>query len=111
MIPGIYLPIQRLGPKILLLLGPPGAGKTMYCRQFLLEGLVKGDKCIFISTDLSRIQFNTLFYNPESSHVPGKIEFINPLGDELAVAISGKKLTTAILSALESSLGIKLMAE
>jgi KaiC/GvpD/RAD55 family RecA-like ATPase len=112
LIPGIYLPIQRLGPKILLLSGPPGAGKTMYCRQFLLEGLVKGDKCIFISTDLSRIQFNTLFYNPESSHVPGNIEFINPLGDEVAAGeISGKKLTTAILSALKSSLGIKLMAE
>ncbi|HZB99123.1 MAG TPA: ATPase domain-containing protein [Nitrososphaeraceae archaeon] len=112
MIPGIYLPIQRLGPKILLLLGPPGAGKTMYCRQFLLEGLVKGDKCIFISTDLSKMQFNTLFSNPESRHVPGNMEFINPLGDEIAAgAASGKKLTTAILSALESSLGIKLMAE
>jgi KaiC/GvpD/RAD55 family RecA-like ATPase/class 3 adenylate cyclase len=112
LIPGIYIPIQRLGPKILLLSGPPGAGKTMYCRQFLLEGLVKRDKCIFISTDLSRIQFNTLFYNPESSQVPGKIEFINPLGDEVAAGeASGKKLTTAILSALESSLGIKLMAE
>ena len=112
MIPGIYLPIQRLGPKILLLSGPPGAGKTMYCRQFLLEGLVKGDKCIFISTDLSKMQFNTLFSNPESRHVPGNMEFINPLGDEIAAgAASGKKLTTAILSALESSLGIKLMAE
>jgi KaiC/GvpD/RAD55 family RecA-like ATPase len=64
-IPGIYLPIQRLGPKIFLLSGPPGAGKTMYCRQFLLEGVVKGDKCIFISTDLSRMQFDILFSNPE----------------------------------------------
>ena len=115
MIPGIYLPIQRLGPKILLLSGPPGAGKTMYCRQFLLEGAVKGDKCIFISTDLSRMQFNTLFSNPQTRLAAGNIEFINPLGDEIAAAapaaVSGKKLVTAILSALESSLGIRLMAE
>ena len=112
MIPGIYIPIQRLDPKILLLSGPPGAGKTMYCRQFLLEGAVKGDKCIFISTDLSRMQFNTLFSNPETRLAAGNIEFINPLSDEIeAAAVSGKKLATAILSALESSLGIRLMAE
>jgi len=113
LIPGIYLPIQRLGPKILLLSGPPGAGKTMYCRQFLLEGVLKGDKCIFISTDLSRMQFNTLFSYPESRHVPGNLEFINPISDEItaASAVLGKKLATAILSALESVLGIKLMAE
>jgi hypothetical protein len=103
-IPGIYLPIQRSGPKILLLSGPPGAGKTMYCRQFLLEGVVKGDKCVFISTDLSRMQFNALFSNPENKQVPGSIEFINPLGDEIATAavpVSGRKMSTAVLSALQ----------
>jgi KaiC/GvpD/RAD55 family RecA-like ATPase/class 3 adenylate cyclase len=108
-IPGIYLPIQRSGPKILLLSGPPGAGKTMYCRQFLLEGVVKGDKCVFISTDLSRMQFNALFSNPENKQVPGSIEF-----DEIATAavpVSGRKMSTAVLSALQGSLGIKLMAE
>jgi KaiC/GvpD/RAD55 family RecA-like ATPase len=40
------------------------------------------------------------------------MEFINPLSDEIAAgAVSGKTLATAILSALESSLGIRLMAE
>ncbi|MDQ3887902.1 MAG: hypothetical protein M3251_01375, partial [Thermoproteota archaeon] len=65
LIPGIYLPFQSIGSKILLLSGPSGVGKTMYCRQFLLEGLLKGDKCIFISTDLSKMQFNALFSNVE----------------------------------------------
>ncbi len=117
MVPGIYLPIQRPGSKILLLLGSPGVGKTMYCRQFLLEGVVEGEKCIFISTDLSRMQFNALFSNAESTDIlNNNIEFINPYDDVLmpnnsGISISGKRLATAILTALEDSLGIKLIAE
>jgi KaiC/GvpD/RAD55 family RecA-like ATPase len=109
LIPGIHLPFQSIGPKILLLSGPSGVGKTMYCRQFLLEGLLKGDKCIFISTDLSKMQFNALFSNVENKNILDHMEFINPCED-ISLAhynereISGKKLATAILSALERSL-------
>jgi KaiC/GvpD/RAD55 family RecA-like ATPase len=112
MIPGIYLPIQSIGPKILLLSGPLGAGKTMYCRQFLLEGLLKGDKCIFISTDLSKMQFNALFSNVENENISDRMEFINPC-DDMSLpynnerAISGKALANAILSSLERSLEIR----
>jgi KaiC/GvpD/RAD55 family RecA-like ATPase/class 3 adenylate cyclase len=112
LIPGIYLPFQSVGPKILLLSGPSGSGKTMYCRQFLLEGLLKGDKCIFISTDLSKRQFNLLFSNVEAESILDRMEFINPCDDislpyNKEKAISGKRLANAILSALERSLGIR----
>jgi KaiC/GvpD/RAD55 family RecA-like ATPase len=111
LIPGIYLPIQSIGPKILLHSGPLGAGKTMYCRQFLLEGLLKGDKCIFVSTDLSKMQFNALFSNVEDENISHRIEFINPCDDTSLPynnerAISGKALANAILSSLEHSLEI-----
>jgi KaiC/GvpD/RAD55 family RecA-like ATPase len=109
LIPGISLPFQRIGSKILLLSGPSGVGKTMYCRQFLLEGLLKGDKCIFISTDLGKMQFNALFSSLENKNIFDQIEFINPCEDislpqNNERGISGKKLATAILSALERSL-------
>jgi archaellum biogenesis ATPase FlaH len=112
LIPGIYLPIQSIGPKILLLTGPLGAGKTMYCRQFLLEGLLRGDKCIFISTDLSKMQYNALFSNVENENISDRMEFINPC-DDMSLpynkerTISGKALANAILSSLERSLGIR----
>jgi KaiC/GvpD/RAD55 family RecA-like ATPase len=109
LIPGIYLPFQGIGPKVLLLLGPSGAGKTMYCRQFLLEGLLKGDKCIFVSTDLSKRQFNLLFSNVENGNILDRMDFINPCDDTSLPynkerAISGKRLANAILSALERTL-------
>ena len=116
MIPGIYLPFQGIGPKLLLLSGPSGAGKTMYCRQFLVEGLLKGDKCIFISTDLSKSQFNLLFSNVEARNILDRMEFINPC-DDISLqynkerTISGKRLANAILSALEHSLEIRATSE
>ena len=116
MIPGIYLPFQTMGPKILLLSGPSGVGKTMYCRQFLLDGLLKGEKCMFISTDLSRMQFDALFTNVENKNILDRLEFINPCDDmSLPInderAVSGKGLANAILSALKRSLEIRSTSE
>ena len=117
LIPGIYLPFQSIGSKILLLSGPSGVGKTMYCRQFLLEGLLKGDKCIFISTDLSKMQFKTLFSNVEDKNILDRIEFINPYDDMSSLpyneegSVSGKRLANAILSALKRSLEIGPISE
>jgi KaiC/GvpD/RAD55 family RecA-like ATPase len=116
LIPGIYLPFQSIGSKILLLSGPSGVGKTMYCRQFLLEGLLKGDKCIFISTDLSKMQFKALFSNVEDKNILDRIEFINPC-DDISLpyneerAVSGKRLANAILLALKRSLEIGSISE
>ncbi len=111
LIPGIYLPFQSIGSKILLLSGPSGVGKTMYCRQFLLEGLLKGDKCIFISTDLSKMQFNALFSNVEDKNIFDRMEFINPYDDTSLLynderADTGKRISNAILSTLKSSIEI-----
>lgn len=116
MIPGIYLPFQSIGSKILLLSGPSGVGKTMYCRQFLLEGLLKGDKCIFISTDLSKMQFKALFSNVEDKNILDRIEFINPC-DDISLPynevrpVFGKRLANAILSTLKRSLEIESISE
>ena len=115
LIPGIYLPLQSIGSRILLLSGPSGVGKTIYCRQFLLEGLLKGEKCIFISTDLSKIQFNALFSDVENKTILDHMDFINPCeGTSLShneTEISSKRLATIILSDLERSLEIRPAGE
>jgi len=108
LLPGIDLPVQNTNSKILLLHGPSGVGKTLYCRQFLREGLIKGHRCVFVSTALSKRQFNGLFSNMDDRKpVVDPIEFINPRDDDNGdvplshhnhKVISGKKLVTAILS-------------
>jgi len=110
LIPGIDLPVQNTNSKILLLYGPSGVGKTLYCRQFLREGLLKGHRCVFVSTALSKMQFDALFSNMDGSKPVDSIEFINPRDDDAPLShrnykvISGKKLVTAILSDILRSL-------
>ena len=44
--------------RVILLLGEPGAGKTIFCSQFLLNGFRKfGEKGIFVSMDETKGQF------------------------------------------------------
>lgn len=42
-----------LPPASLLLIGQPGVGKTIFCKQFIYNGLVAGEPCIYVSTDES----------------------------------------------------------
>ena len=36
---------------ITLVSGPPGSGKSIFCFQFLYEGVRKGEKCLFLTLD------------------------------------------------------------
>jgi len=36
---------------ITLVSGPPGSGKSIFCFQFLYEGIKKGEKCLFLTLD------------------------------------------------------------
>ena len=71
---------------------------------------------MFISTDLSRMQFDALFSNVENKNILDRLEFINPCDDmSLPInderAVSGKGLANAILSALKRSLEIRSTSE
>jgi circadian clock protein KaiC len=37
--------------KSFLLTGPPGSGKSIFCLQFLVEGLTKGEKAVYVAVD------------------------------------------------------------
>lgn len=42
-----------LPPSSLLLIGQSGVGKTIFCKQFIYNGLVAGETCIYVTTDES----------------------------------------------------------
>lgn len=52
-VPGLDKLIEGGFPKgsVTLLTGGPGAGKTIFCSQFLYHGLKKGEKCLYITTE------------------------------------------------------------
>ena len=50
--PGSSILVEGQVPsESLLLLGPSGIGKTIFCKQFLYNGLITGRPCIYVTTD------------------------------------------------------------
>ena len=87
-IPGIsLLTDKKTIPKSLLLLtGPVGAGKTMYCKQFFEDGILERDYCIYVSSSLTNKQFRTHFSNIENQDLIQNSKFINPYIDRGALS-------------------------
>ena len=79
-IPGISDLLDKgvIPESLLLLIGPAGAGKSMYCRQFFTDGLFDGDYCIYISSSLTNKQFINHFSNIEKIKLIQNSKFINP---------------------------------
>jgi KaiC/GvpD/RAD55 family RecA-like ATPase len=79
-IPGISDLLDKgvIPDSLLLLIGPAGAGKSMYCRQFFSDGLFDGDYCIYISSSLTNKQFINHFSNIEKQNLIQNSKFINP---------------------------------
>ncbi|MDP9289811.1 MAG: hypothetical protein M3P08_16660 [Thermoproteota archaeon] len=79
-IPGTSAFIEKgiIPQSLLLLTGPIGAGKTMYCRQFFADGLLHRDYCVYVSSSLTNKQFRTQFSNIENLNLIENSKFINP---------------------------------
>ncbi|MCI0565063.1 MAG: hypothetical protein MN733_41890 [Nitrososphaera sp.] len=80
---------------IILLVGDTGTGKTMYCRQFLLDGLRGGHLCILISPTLSQKQLKELFL-ADAEALPGDFKFIDPYKRPSDAKKGSGKLSTSL---------------
>jgi KaiC/GvpD/RAD55 family RecA-like ATPase len=80
-IPGLssFSDRDRIPSGLLLLYGPIGSGKSIYCRQFFLEGIAKGDYCIYVSSNLTERQYRNMFTTISESDLSHNSKFVNPL--------------------------------
>jgi archaellum biogenesis ATPase FlaH len=58
--------------------GLAGTGKTMYCRQFFIEGMLHSDYCIYVSPSMTEKKFRALFPMLEAARPNKTSKFINP---------------------------------
>jgi KaiC/GvpD/RAD55 family RecA-like ATPase len=68
--------------RVLLILGEPGAGKTIFCSQFLFNGITKfGENGLFVSMDENRNHYdwemNQFGWNFTSVEKQGKFSFVD----------------------------------
>lgn len=79
-IPGITSLTDKDIPNgLLLLCGPIGSGKSVYCRQFLLDGIEAGGYCMYLSSNLTENQYRNMFSTIPESTLNETTKFINPL--------------------------------
>ena len=79
-IPGISSLVDKDIPNgLLLLCGPIGSGKSVYCRQFFLDGIEAGDFCIYVGSNMTENQYRNMFSDVQESTLSQNTKFINPL--------------------------------
>lgn len=81
-IPGFSSLVGQAGAEktdsgIILLMSPPGGGKTLYCRQMILESLENGASCIYINSSMTRKEYQNLFKSVTEEKIK-KLKFLNP---------------------------------
>jgi KaiC/GvpD/RAD55 family RecA-like ATPase/class 3 adenylate cyclase len=79
-LPGISSLAEKDIPNgLLLLCGPIGSGKSVYGRQFFLDGIEAGDYCMYLSSNLTENQYRNMFSTIRESTLSETTKFINPL--------------------------------
>lgn len=68
---------EKVDSGIILLMSPPGGGKTFYCRQMILESLENGASCIYINSSMTRKEYQNLFKSITEEKIK-KLKFLNP---------------------------------
>ncbi len=68
---------QKTDSGIILLMSPPGGGKTLFCRQMVTESLQAGSACIYINSSMTRKEYENLFNNITDDKIK-KLKFLNP---------------------------------
>ena len=103
---------EKIPDSLLLLCGPAGAGKTMYCKQFFVDCLMNGYYCIYISSSLTDRQYRTLFADIDESKLLQGSHFINPyLQKTLAGHSSSSSSSSSSLSTSVSENKLSLTLE
>ncbi|HJR48676.1 MAG TPA: hypothetical protein VJ799_11020, partial [Nitrososphaeraceae archaeon] len=79
-IPGIFELTGKssIPPSLFLLVGLTATGKSVYCRQFFIDGIQHADFCIYISPGMTEKKFRTLFPTIEAATLDMASKFINP---------------------------------
>lgn len=96
----------KIPDSLLLLCGPAGAGKSMYCKQFFVDCLMNGDYCIYISSSLTDRQYRSLFADVDESKLLQGSHFLNPY---LQKTLAGHSISSSLSTSVsENKLSLTL---
>jgi KaiC/GvpD/RAD55 family RecA-like ATPase len=95
---------------VMLLVGPSGSGKTAYSMQFLREGMLNGDHCLYVncSQGLTPERFRSYYIKAKTTQVP---EFLNPFSSHSTERNQHEKSDPTQIHARDSAMNISDLLE
>ena len=102
--------IQEVPPKkTILLVGPPGAGKSTFCEQTVLQSLAMDRPIIFVTTESSPSEAEKDLRERGLGEIePGLLNFIDAYNETVGVSVSDRPDTVRADCANLSSIGIAI---
>ena len=95
--------------KMILLVGPPGAGKSVFCEQAVLQSLAMDRPIIFVTTESSPSEAEKDLKERGLSEIePGLLHFIDAYNETVGVSVSDRPDTVRADCANLSSIGIAI---
>jgi len=96
--------------KMILLVGPPGAGKSAFCEQTVLQSLTTDRPAIYIATDRDPSEVrNSLAERGLSEIEPDLLSFIDAYNETVGLAVSDRPDTVRADCSNLSSIGIAIL--
>lgn len=95
---------------VMLLVGPSGSGKTAYCMQFLREGMLNGDYCLYVncSQGLTFERFSSYFTGAKTTKVP---QFLSPFSSQAIEKDQQAQSSPAQTHARDSTMSVSDLLE
>jgi len=102
--------LQEVPPKsMILLVGPPGSGKTTFCEQAILQSLAVDRPIIFVTTECSPSEAEKDLRERGLGEIePGLLHFIDAYNETVGVSVSDRPDTVRADCANLSSIGIAI---
>ena len=100
--------IQEVPPKkSILLVGPPGAGKSVFCEQAILQNLAVDRPIIFVTTECSPSEAEKDLRDRGLGNIEaGLLNFVDAYNETVGLSVSDRPDTVRVDCANLSSLGI-----
>ena len=102
--------LQEVPPKnLILLVGPPGAGKSTFCQQAILKGLAIDKPIIYVTTERGPSKAETALKERGLIHVePGLLSFVDAFNETVGLSVQDRPYTVRADCANLSSVGISI---
>jgi predicted hydrocarbon binding protein/KaiC/GvpD/RAD55 family RecA-like ATPase len=102
--------IQEVPPKsMILLVGPPGSGKSTFCEQAILQNLVMDRPIIYVTTECGPSEAERALRERGLGEIePGMLSFVDVYNETVGVSVSDRPDTALAECENLSSIGIAI---